>query len=140
MNPKRIIIVGTMAFVITVSGGIWADKTSASPLSKSGSFKTKDGGTPARHHTAGQDAFLRGLGASSDEDVFTALYNGKSLADIAAANHADIQSIIDLQVSELTRQLQERLARGSITPDQFEAQKAELPGLITGSAYGASKA
>jgi hypothetical protein len=131
------IIVGTMAVAITIGSGIWSDETSTGLDGKSGALRTKDASVPAQHQTIKEsDSFLTALGVKSDEEVYDALYNGRSLADIAAANYGDVQSIIDLQIDEMTQQLNQRLANGSLTPDKYEAQKAELKEIITSSVYG----
>ncbi|MBW7476078.1 hypothetical protein K0T92_15130 [Paenibacillus oenotherae] len=128
MNPKQIIIVGTIAIVITLSGGIWTDKANAgskSPISPTQKVNIEV-----------QDALLQLLGASSNDEVQEALYNGESLADIAKNNNRDVQHIIALQMAEMTEQLDSRLAQGSITLDQYQAQRSELAEIVTRSAYG----
>lgn len=140
MNPKRIIIVGTMAIAITIGGVVWSDETSAhvfGPLNKSNTTKIKT--ADLQHNNEKiclKDDMLQALGVSSDEEIYDALYNGKSLADIAEGNHVEVQSIIDLQIAELTDQLDSRLANGSITPNQYLAQKSELTDIITDSVFG----
>lgn len=128
MNPKQIIIVGTIAIVITLSGGIWTDKANA---------KTKNTETPTqRINIEVQDALLHLLGVSSNEEMQEALYNGKSLADIAKDNNQDIRRVIALQLTEMTEQLDQRLTQGSITLDQYHAQRSELAEIVTRSVYG----
>ncbi|MEC0268836.1 hypothetical protein [Paenibacillus anseongense] len=78
---------------------------------------------------------LHVLGLASEEDIYNAQYNGLSLADIAEANKVDVQKVIDLQLAELIEQLDERLSSGSITPEQYYAQQAELPEIIMRSVY-----
>ena len=58
-----------------------------------------------------------------------------SLADIASANHTDVQHVIDLQVGELKAQLDERLASGSLSQADYDLQNQELTELITASIY-----
>ncbi|MNC67173.1 hypothetical protein D3C75_1176460 [compost metagenome] len=53
--------------------------------------------------------------------------------DIAEESGGNIVSVIDLQVSQLTEQLDQRLASGSITRQQYAAQKAELKEIVTQS-------
>ncbi|MNH41633.1 hypothetical protein D3C79_1031690 [compost metagenome] len=65
--------------------------------------------------------------------MYEALYDGKSLKDIAAENGGNINSVINLQVAQLTQQLDSRLASGSITREQYTAQKAEVRELVTQS-------
>ena len=75
------------------------------------------------------------LGLESDEELYESLYTGSSLADIADNNQVPLQHIIDLQVAELTQQLDTRLAEGSITPVTYLLQKSELPDIITKSIH-----
>ncbi|OCT15847.1 hypothetical protein A8709_09475 [Paenibacillus pectinilyticus] len=82
-----------------------------------------------------KEDLLHVLKLSSEEDIYQAQYNGYSLADIAKANQVDVQKVIELQLAELTEQLQVRLYNGSITPEQYLAQRAELPEIIIKSVY-----
>jgi len=141
MNPKRIIIVGTVAIAITISAGMFGNDASANTLSisidKSGSYdklkvihpSVKDGDTLVK------DDVTQILGLESDEELYESLYTGSSLADIADNNQVPLQHIIDLQVAELTQQLDTRLAEGSITPVTYLLQKSELPDIITKSIH-----
>lgn len=129
MNPKQIIIVGTIAIVISLSGGIWTDNRA--------NAGSKGAEAPVQKiNIEVQDALLHLLGVSSNEDLQEALYNGKSLADIAKGNNQDVQRVIALQMAEMTEQLDIRLAEGSITLDQYRAQRSELAEIITRSVYG----
>jgi hypothetical protein len=82
-----------------------------------------------------KEDLLHILKLSSEEDIYKAQYNGFSLADIARANQVDVQKVIELQLAELTEQLEVRLFNGSITPEQYLAQRAELPEIISKSVY-----
>ena len=129
MNPKQLIIVGTMALVISISTIIQDDRAYAGcpthPLDKS---------SPSA--VSAQDDFHQALGVDSDEAVYDALYEGKSLADIAADNNKDVQPLIDLQMAQLAQQLDIRYASGSLTEQQYESHKAELRRIISDSVYG----
>lgn len=128
MNPKQIIIVSTMALVISLGSMMQGDKSSACntlrPLDKSANLLLHD------------DDFHEVLGVDSDEQVYDALYSGKSLADIAAENGRDVQNVIELQLAQLMDQLDLRLASGSLTVQQYESHKAELRDIVTNSVYG----
>ncbi|WNR44884.1 hypothetical protein [Paenibacillus roseipurpureus] len=82
-----------------------------------------------------REDLLHVLKLSSEEDIYKAQTNGFSLADIAKANQVDVQKVIELQLAELTELLQKRLFQGSITPEQYLAQRAELPEIIIKSVY-----
>lgn len=133
MNPKRIIITGVMAISIALSGGVWSDDVSASSLDQYASYSTKENKLPTTN-TPAKDDLTQILGVS-DEDIYYAIYNGKSLADLAHENHVDVQKIIDLQIAEMTEQLNIRLASGYLTPNVYQAQKSELAEIITKSVY-----
>ncbi|TVY11774.1 hypothetical protein [Paenibacillus cremeus] len=127
MNPKRILMIGTMAIAFTVGLELTADKTTAQAALR-----------PTQDISAAvpQDDFLHALGASSEQEVYEALYNGRTLADIAITNQADVSGIIALQSAELLGQLEERLKSGSLTRAQYEAQKREVTEIITHSVWG----
>jgi hypothetical protein len=132
MNKKRVAMIGTLASAITFGDGAWVDKTSARTPNQ---LKT-----PLRSalnsEAANKDKFLEALGAGSDEEVHDALNNGKSLAAISDDNNKDIQIIIDLHLAEMTAQLDSRLASGSLSFMQYQAQKSELAEILTRSAFG----
>ncbi|QGQ95059.1 hypothetical protein EHS13_09275 [Paenibacillus psychroresistens] len=140
MNPKRIIIVGTMAIAITFSAGMFGNDANAQTLSisidKSGNYnkETIPSADPTYTATTDED-ITQILGLESDEALYEALYTGNSLADIADNNQIPIQDVIDLQVAELTQQLDSRLASGSITPVTYLLQKSELPDIVTKSIH-----
>lgn len=137
MNAKRIIIIGTMAFAISIGGGIWSGKASTAPLDKSDTAKFKADDRSGSPIAIVEPAdFHEVLGAASNEEVYDALYNGKTLADIAAGNDADVGDVIALQIGELTEQLSERLRSGSLSYEDYLAQKEELPDIVRRSAFG----
>lgn len=132
MIVKRMFIIGTMAAAISLGSGIGSAKTSADPLDRSTSIYIAKSGEKSE---AQNDDFQQLLGVSSDQEIYDALYEGKSLADIAIANHTDVLHVIDLQIEELTAQLDERLASGSLSQADYDLQKSELTELITASTY-----
>ena len=83
-----------------------------------------------------KDTFLTTLGAKDEEDVYYALQNGQPLSDIAIANQADPEAIIDVQIAQMNQILRERYESGSISAEVFMKQKAEIPALITASVHG----
>lgn len=139
MNPIRIIMASTMAFAITIGVSIWSEETNAAALCSSDKSntcsKTKET-LQAAQDQAAANQLRQALGVSSDEEIYAALYQGQSLADIAHHHHADVQEVIRLQITEMEKQLDERLASGSIPPDVYLAQKSELPEIIANSVYG----
>ncbi|MNC34294.1 hypothetical protein D3C76_77080 [compost metagenome] len=123
MNIKRVMIVGTMIVAISFGGTAWGKPAAtASPVAKWSATSVAE-----------KDDLLEALNQSSDEELYDALYDGKSLVDIAAENGGNIGSVINLQVNQLTQQLDQRLASGSITQQQYAMQKAELKEIVTQS-------
>jgi len=128
---RLIVIVGTVAIAITVSLTAWNEEMGAA------SFAAKaKAAAVAASDVDSRDAFVQALGASSEEEIYEALYDGRTLAEIAEANRADVRDVIKLQIAELTAQLDQRLSAGAIDPETYVAQKAELAEIVTKSAYG----
>jgi len=65
------------------------------------------------------------LGITTDE-LQTALRSGTTLSALATEKGVDVQKIIDAIVAEMTAKLDEKLAAGSLTQEQYDAQKAGL--------------
>lgn len=122
---KKIVLVGTMVIAITVGGVSWNTYVSASPIT-----------LPLITTVPVKEDLLHVLNLSSDEELYNALYEGNTLAEVAHDHHVDVQKIINLQVAELTAQIDLRYASGSLTPQQYEDQKAEVRDIITKSVYG----
>ncbi|MEI2398662.1 MULTISPECIES: hypothetical protein [Paenibacillus] len=125
MNIKRVMIVGTMIVAMSFGGTAWGKPALHTlPVAK---WSTSD--------VADTDELLDALNLSqsSDEELYDALYDGKSLRTIAEENGGNINNVINLQVKQLTQQLEARLAGGSINQQQYTAQKAELREIVTQS-------
>ncbi|MFC9707723.1 hypothetical protein ACFTRD_06155 [Paenibacillus sp. NPDC056933] len=131
MNMKRVMIVGTMIVTMSFAGTAWGKSAiSPIPLAKWSivNLDTKDGSG---------DELLSALNQASEDDLVQDLYVGKSLRMIAEENGGDINEVISLQVRQLREQLDQRLASGSISPEQHAVQTAELEELVTESANAA---
>ncbi|ETT48068.1 hypothetical protein MKZ07_25200 [Paenibacillus sp. FSL P4-0338] len=125
MNIKRVMIVGTMIVAMSFGGTAWGKPALHTlPVAK---WSTSD--------VADTDELLDALNLNptSDEELYDALYDGKSLRNIAEENGGNVTRVINLQVKQLTQQLEARLASGSITLQQFNAQKAELREIVAQS-------
>lgn len=148
MNAKRMLMIVTLAMMLTVAGGMRGGEASASGLTpKSDTYgdcsptglsssSSSSSRTQEKSAADAKDSFLTRLGAGSEEEVWEALHGGLSLADIAAVHGREVEPLIDDQVAELTEQLKQRLLSGNLTLEQYKALKAEVPSLITDSAYG----
>ncbi|WP_379128321.1 hypothetical protein [Paenibacillus sp. sgz500958] len=125
MNIKRVMIVGTMVVAMSFGTTTWNKPlASASPVAKWSTSSVAD-----------SDDLLDALNQSSDEELYESLYEGKSLADIATEQHRDINGVIELQIAQLSRQLNVRLAEGSITAQQHADHMAELNEIVTRSVF-----
>ncbi|MFC0213969.1 hypothetical protein ACFFK0_16180 [Paenibacillus chartarius] len=125
---KRLITVGTLAITMTMSTG----------LTKSNAEALQPRHVDVDNHEAAADLdrFLAALGASDQQQISDALYEGRSLADIAEANGKPAQDIIELQVAQLSEQLYLRMASGQLSPSDYYAQLKELPAIVYESVYG----
>ncbi|WP_058302329.1 hypothetical protein [Gorillibacterium timonense] len=135
MNPKRMLIIGSMAAAITAGSGVAAPAAEAGALDSGLRMKAP----AAIVRTAGiarKDSLQQALGVSSDEQLYEEIYEGRSLAEIADRHLGDAEQVIDLQVSELQDQLRTRLESGSLLLEHYYAQLAELEAIVTRSVYG----
>jgi hypothetical protein len=131
MNRKRIIVVCTLLLALSIGqSSTWGNRANASAVAPERPSQIQD------NKTSKDDELLDTLGISSDEQLYDALYNGQTLADIAQQNERDCQAVVDLQVAQLTEQLDQRLASKSITPEQYQAHKAELKQVVAKSVFG----
>lgn len=135
MNPKRMLIIGTMAAAITAGSGVAAAAAEAGALDPG--LRMKAPAAIVRTASiARKDSLREAIGVSSDEQLYEEIYDGRSLAEIADQHHGDVKQVIALQVSELQDQLRSRLDSGSLLPEHYYAQLAELEAIVTQSAYG----
>jgi len=126
MLKKRWMMASALAMAISLGAAMPpARADSERPIPASAESKESDA----------PDAFLAALGAASEEEVRDALYEGTSLSRFAAERGQDVQAVIDLQIAQLTEQLDARLAAGSIDSNAYAAMLAEIPDLVASSAY-----
>ncbi|MEC2342922.1 hypothetical protein P9H28_02225 [Paenibacillus barengoltzii] len=126
---KKVVILGTMALVITINPSMSSFVTSLSYAAHPS--KQSNQSNKAERQ---EDELNRVLGASSDREVYDALLEGQSLAEIAESHGQDANLVIQLQIAQLQEQLQKRLDDGSITREVYELQLQELPELVAESA------
>jgi Rod binding domain-containing protein len=127
MNIKRVIIVGTMIVVMSFGNSALGDSVAnASPVAMWSFTDVSE-----------KDDLLEALHQSSNEELYESLYAGKSLYDIAADQGGDIAKVIQLQLSQLTAQLDNRLRSGSISAEQYNAHKEELKEVVEQSVFTA---
>ncbi|MGN7356625.1 hypothetical protein ACTHPF_04620 [Paenibacillus sp. SAF-054] len=120
MRIKRIMIVGTIVVVMSFgSSAIGGSLIKASPAAK---WSTTD--------AQEKDPLLDALNQASEEELYESLYEGKSLHEIAVEQGVETAGIIDLQTTQLIKQLDDRLRSGNITAQQHAAYKEEVRDLI----------
>ncbi len=135
-SVRRMIMVGTIAFVITLSSGMWSNTANAN---QSLSLEELEAHRMLHSHHCDpedDDEILQLLGFDSDEELHEATYNYESLAKIAYNQDVDVQKIIDLQASQLMGQMDLRLANGHLTLHEYNTLTSEIPDIIKRSVYG----
>lgn len=92
---------------------------------------------PRFHHRlgAGLEAAADALGLSVEE-LRTALADGGSIADVAAEQNVDVQTVIDAMVAEATTAIDEKVAAGDLDADRAEEMKANLVERVTAMVNG----
>ncbi|KKD56594.1 MULTISPECIES: hypothetical protein [Paenibacillus] len=131
MNRKRMLVICTLLLALSIGqSSTWGSRANAAALAPERALHVQD------NEASKDDDLLKALGISSDEQLYDALYNGQTLADIAQTHNQDAQAIVDLQVAQLTEQLDQRLANKNITPEQYQAHKAELTQVVAKSVFG----
>ncbi|MCI3923343.1 hypothetical protein MO973_24255 [Paenibacillus sp. TRM 82003] len=104
-------------------------KTDAAPAERSG-FGHKHRGGGHGGMMLGDASALATLFNLTSDELREALRNGKTLADIAAAQGVDVQAVIDASVASMKAKLDERLAEGKLTKAQYD----ELAATVTDKA------
>lgn len=69
------------------------------------------------------DAVAEALGITQD-DLRTALQGGQTVAEVAAANDVDVQTVVDAVVDEHRQRLEEAVADGELTQEQADERLA----------------
>ncbi|WP_028559403.1 hypothetical protein [Paenibacillus pinihumi] len=133
MNPKRIVMIGTLAFALTI-GSLTGNNVSRAGAATDILNQTDSSDSDAR--LSSEDDFLSALGAGSNDEVYTSLQNGLTLAEIARNNNKNADELIQLQLGEMMELLNDRLLQGQISFREYEAQAGEMKDILTRSVYG----
>ena len=83
----------------------------------------------------GMDAAAEALGLSV-ADLRSALQDGQSLAEVAAAQGVDVQTVIDALVADATAHLDEKVAAGDLTQEEADERLSTLTEGITALVNG----
>lgn len=138
MTTKQWIMISTIVIMITLNGGPGkdglrtADAASLAFLDTTASTADRDEAPAA----ASCDPLDAAIGEDADNVIYYSLLEGKSLAEVADDHEADVDSLIQYQVSQLSAQLDERLASGSISEETHAAQSLELYEIVSRSVHG----
>jgi hypothetical protein len=92
-------------------------------------------GGPFDGRGPGLEAAADAIGISADE-LRSALTDGSSLADVAAAHDVDVQAVIDALVAEATTHLDEAVENGRLTEAEAAERAADLEEHITARVNG----
>lgn len=87
-------------------------------------------GGRGHHMFFGLDTAATALGVSA-EDLRSAFAEGKSIADVAAEQGVDVQTVIGALVAQASTHLDEAVANGRLTEEEAATRKTELTEKIT---------
>jgi hypothetical protein len=139
MTTKQWIMIGTIVIMITLNGGPGRDGIRTADAASIAFFDTSsqaDSEDAAAELAKVSDPLAQAIGEEADSVIYDALLQGKTLADVAYDHGADLDSLIRHQVAQLTVQLDERLAAGSISEQVYAAQRGELYDIVARSVHG----
>ena len=137
-------ILGAAAFSLALAGGGAAGALLGTPSLSSAQDETTEttaaeSGTPRLDHRGGLTAAADAIGISED-DLRTALEGGQSIAQVAAANDVDAQTVIDAMVAEANAHLDAAVADGELTEVEAAQRQADLVERITAMVNGGLRA
>jgi uncharacterized protein YidB (DUF937 family) len=114
----------------TIAGAMFGTPTLSGAAELAATAEAHGGGGPASLEAAAE-----AIGISVD-DLRTAVRDGQTIAEVAAANGVDAQVVIDALVADATARIDERLADGDITQEQADEHKADLAERMTALVNG----
>lgn len=126
MSINKLIMIGTAAVIFSL--GVGTKPSSTQAVQSQLYIKEAE--------DSSSDRFITALGAAGQQEIWDALYRGRSLAHIAEANGKHYQDVINLQVAQLSEQLQRRMESGQLSKSDYQAQMMELPAIVTASVFG----
>lgn len=108
------VAVGATMFVPTVATAQESDSTPDTPP-EAGAECPKPGHRRGAHLEVAAEAI-----GISVEDLRAQLKDGTTIADVAAANGVDVQTVIDAMVADVKAHLDEAVANGDMTREQAD--------------------
>ena len=131
---RRMMMIGTVAFAITISSGVWSNHANANLSLSLKELETQK--VLSKKQGEDKRELYQVLNMNSEEELYDALCDRLSLAEIAESRQVDVQKIIDLQASELMELTDIRLANGHLTLHEYATLATEIPDIIRTSVYG----
>ena len=144
-TSRTMMITSTMALTIALGGGWFANTTASADPAAGTSAQKKNASPTTNSHTsksksinankgAGHgrytDELVSALGVTADE-LKEARKAGSTIAEIAASNNVDVQTVIDKLVAAGKIELQQLLSDGNITQTQYDKRIAGLNERVT---------
>jgi lambda repressor-like predicted transcriptional regulator len=97
-------------------------------LESDGRHGGKPGGPGGKNHGGARidlTTVATALGYTTADELKAALTSGKSIADLATEKGVSLQTLIDLEVVQIVKNLDQQLADGKITQAEYDQQKAD---------------
>lgn len=139
MNTKKLLAATAIAAGVTVGGiagaMIGAPTMVSAVESEDGSDESGPGFRRGPGHRPNLEVAAEAIGVTEDE-LRTALMEGQSMADVAAANGVDTQVVVDALVADATERIDEAVADGDLDADRAEEIKANLDERMTALVNG----
>ena len=138
MNPKKKLVtaaavaagvgIGTIAGAMfgtpTISGALTSSASASAPFAQGG-----------ERREAVLETSAEAIGVTVEE-LRTALQDGQTIAEVAAANDVDAQVVIDALVDAASARIDEAVADGELTAEEGEERKANLDERMTALVNG----
>jgi hypothetical protein len=99
-------------------------------VNRTGAFRHGPGGH-GRHGPGPGLAAAAGTIGISEQDLFTALRSGQSIAQVAQSKGVEVQKVIDAIVADARTRLAEKLQSGDVTQAQADEKLANLEERVT---------
>ena len=144
-TSRTMMITSTMALTIALGGGLFANTIASADPAAGTSTPNKKVGPATNSHTSesikGNKGAGHGLGRYTNvlastlgvtaDELKEARKAGSTIAEIAASNNVDVQTVIDKLVAAGKSELQQQLSDGNITQTQYDKRVAGLNERVT---------
>ncbi|WFR64126.1 hypothetical protein P9222_08025 [Paenibacillus amylolyticus] len=151
-TTRTVVVTSAMAMTIALGGGMFAHSVANADPAASPSGQKDNAPTINSHQIKPEDG-VRGLGpglerysdeltsvlAVSADELKEAHRSGSTIAQIAATQNVDIQTVINKLVTAEKTELQQQLTDGKITQTQYDERAATLTQRVTDLVNGNKK-